>query len=67
MANKTAIPNDDLRAICVDHAMSIRESQVDIDTPIFAEEVIEDAEVLFQYIRKGKLPITIQTTINSKV
>jgi hypothetical protein len=56
MPNNNSMTHADLRAICTDHALSIRESQVDMDAPIFVEEVIEDAEKLFQYILKGTKP-----------
>lgn len=52
---------EDLRAVCIDNACAIRESQSDYDTPTFVEEVIEDADMMFNYIVSGKKPDKINS------
>lgn len=57
----------ELRAICTDHAVEIRTSQVEMDAPIFVEEVIEDADKLFQYITKGMKPKPMEVSANKNL
>lgn len=68
MAKSDIITNDQiLRQMCIENAVDIRESQVDMDTPIFVEEVIEDADKLFEYIKKGTKPEQIKIpSVNHK-
>ncbi len=67
MSSNKPMTHVDLRAICIAHAVDIRESHVDMDTPIFVEEVIGDAEELFQYIIKGKKPEPMKVSANKGI
>ena len=45
--------NEKLKTFCTDIAMQVRISQ---GVQIFMEEIIQDADMLYNYIRNGVLP-----------
>lgn len=54
-----------LRRICTDFAVTIRESQ-SFNEPMLVQDVLDDADILFNYIKTGNMPEPMRITLGDQ-